>query len=115
MMVGMASVVSLNVGRANSIAAKSGATGIDKRPVDEPVFVSPPGPKGLGRSGVRGDVICDRANHGGDDQAVYAYAREDLDWWQRRLVRALPSGVFGENFTTIAVDVSAAVIGERWR
>jgi MOSC domain-containing protein YiiM len=92
-----------------------GTTGIDKRPVDVPVAVRGPGPQpgGLG-SGVVGDDIFDRANHGGDDQAVYAYAREDLDWWQGELGRPLTGGMFGENLTTAGLDVTGARIGERW-
>ncbi len=69
---------------------------------------------GLG-SGLVGDMVGDRLNHGGDDQAVYAYAREDLDHWASVLGRALAGGVFGENLTTTGVDVNGAVIGERWR
>ena len=91
-------------------------TGIEKVPTSEPVLVRAPGTKsgGLG-SGLVGDVVCDRRNHGGDTQAVYAYAREDLDYWEPVLGRTLPGGVFGENLTTMGVDVNAAVIGERWR
>jgi MOSC domain-containing protein YiiM len=91
-------------------------TGIDKRPTDGPVAVRAPGSKrgGLG-SGLVGDVIGNRKLHGGDDQAVYAYAREDLDAWAGRLDRDLTNGMFGENVTTSGVDVSGAVIGERWR
>ncbi|MDX2783804.1 MOSC domain-containing protein, partial [Streptomyces caniscabiei] len=58
---------------------------------------------------------CNTEHHGGDDQAVYAFAREDLDDWERELGRTLPSGVFGENLTTEGLDVSGALIGERWR
>ncbi|MFH8366164.1 MOSC domain-containing protein [Streptomyces sp. NPDC018031] len=90
-------------------------TGIDKRPVAGPVAVAAPGPKGTGGSGVAGDTIGDLRHHGGDDQAVYAYAREDLDEWERVLGRELPAGVFGENLTTVGVDVNGARIGERWR
>ena len=91
-------------------------TGIDKRPTDGPLAVRAPGSKrgGLG-SGIEGDVIGNRKLHGGDDQAVYAYAREDLDAWATRLDRELPNGMFGENLTTVGIDVSGAVIGERWR
>lgn len=91
-------------------------TGIDKRPVDHPVEVRAPGPKhgGLG-SGLAGDHVGDRANHGGDDQAVYAFAREDLDDWEVRLGRSLPDGFFGENLTTTGLDVNGALLGERWR
>lgn len=107
-------VLSLNVGRQRPIAAKSGTSGIDKRPVAGPVAVRAPGPKGVGGSALAGDHISDTANHGGDDQALYAYAREDLDAWQDQLGRPLASGTFGENLTTTGLDVSGAVIGERW-
>ena len=107
--------VNLAVPEPNS-AKRVGMTGIHKRPVDHPVAVRAPGPKTTGlHSGLIGDRIFDIEHHGGDDQAVYAYAREDYDWWERRLGRALPGGVFGDNLTTADVDVSGAVIGEKWR
>ncbi|HSS03331.1 MAG TPA: MOSC domain-containing protein [Kofleriaceae bacterium] len=78
--------------------------------------VRAPGSKrdGLG-SGLVGDAICDRRHHGGDDQAVYAYAREDLDRWAAALQRPLENGSFGENLTTVEIEVTGALIGERWR
>ena len=74
-----------------------------------------PGSKGVGGSGLAGDVIIDRKHHGGDDQAVYAYTREDLDWWQDEIGTSLRSGMFGENLTTRGLDVTGALLGERWR
>lgn len=112
-------LLSVNLGRATAVDcsdAEGGMTGIGKRPVPGPVRVSAPGPKATGRgSGLAGDAVCDRRHHGGDHQAVYAYAREDLDWWEAELGRALPPGLFGENLTTTGVDLSGAVLGERWR
>ncbi|AZQ35914.1 MOSC domain-containing protein [Streptomyces cyaneochromogenes] len=109
-------LLSVNVGNPSPNPWKGlGATGIDKRPVDGPVAVSAPGPKGTGAVGLAGDRVYDVRNHGGGDQAVYAYAREDLDGWQAELGRTLANGVFGENLTTVGVDVNGAVIGERWR
>jgi len=90
-------------------------TGIDKRPVDGPVMVTPARAKGLGMVGLAGDRVYDVRNHGGPDQAVYAYAREDLDFWAAELDQPLGNGVFGENLTTEGVDVNGALIGERWR
>jgi MOSC domain-containing protein YiiM len=113
----MATVLSVNVGRAQRTAHSSiGVTGIDKQPVEHPVDVRAPGSRrdGLG-SGLAGDMICDRRHHGGDDQAVYAYAREDLDTWAAALGRPLGDGCFGENLTTAQLDLTGAVIGERWR
>jgi MOSC domain-containing protein YiiM len=109
-------VESLNVGPTRPMPWQERPTGIDKRPVDHPVLVQAPGPKGPdGGSGLAGDGIGDIDHHGGVDQAVYAYAREDLDHWEAGLGRSLPSGVFGENLTTRGIDVNGAVIGERWR
>ena len=108
---------SLNIGRPRDNPWKGlAATGIDKRPVSHPVEVTAPGPKGTGAVGLAGDRAHDVAHHGGADQALYAYAREDLDTWQERLGRPLHDGSsFGENLTTVGVDVNGALIGERWR
>ncbi|MER5731360.1 MOSC domain-containing protein [Streptomyces sp. NPDC002138] len=111
-------LISLNVGRAAVVDytdADGGLTGGDKRPVPGPLRVFAPGPRGTGASGVEGDAVCDLRHHGGDHQAVYAYAREDLDWWEGELGRPLPAGIFGENFTTSGIDVTGARLGERWR
>ncbi len=90
-------------------------TGIDKRPVGAPVMVTAPAAKGTGTVGLAGDRVYDVRHHGGPDQAVYAYAREDLDFWEAELNRPLSNGVFGENLTTAGVDLGGALIGERWR
>ncbi|GAA2220732.1 MOSC domain-containing protein [Streptomyces nogalater] len=111
-------LLSVNVGRPRPVSYTSqpdGVTGIDKQPAEGPVRVVVPGPKGVGASGLAGDAVCDTRHHGGNDQAVYAYAREDLDVWERELGRPLANGCFGENLTTEGLDVSGALIGERWR
>ncbi|MFG2670146.1 MOSC domain-containing protein [Streptomyces sp. NPDC048445] len=109
-------LLSVNTGRARPNPWKGlGATGIDKRPVTGPVAVTAPGPKGTGAVGLAGDRVYDVKHHGGTDQAVYAYAREDLDGWEGELGRTLANGVFGENLTTLGLDVNGALIGERWR
>ena len=64
---------------------------------------------------VQGDDQADRRAHGGPDKAVYAYAREDMAFWAAELGRELGAGAFGENLTTEGLDVSGAVVGERWR
>jgi MOSC domain-containing protein YiiM len=110
-------LLSLNVGKPRENPWKGlAATGIDKRPVRHSVAVTAPGPKGTGAVGLAGDRAHDVKHHGGADQALYAYAREDLDTWQEHLGRRLDNGVgFGENLTTVGVDVNGALIGERWR
>jgi MOSC domain-containing protein YiiM len=113
----MARLDSVNLGRPRPNPHKEvGWTGIGKQPTEGPVEVRAPGPKttGLG-SGLVGDFIGDRKHHGGDGQAVYAFQREDLDEWERRLGRQLPNGFFGENLTTVGLEINDARLGERWR
>ncbi len=104
-----ARVISVNRGQEASllIGGKPGRTAIDKRPAAGPVWV--------GKLGLDRDEYADKENHGGVDQAVYAYAREDLDWWTEQLSRELRNGIFGENITTAGIDVSSALIGETWQ
>ncbi len=114
---GAARVRSVNLGVIRpSRVRREMPTAIDKHPHDGPVDVRAPGDRatGLG-SGLVGDQIGDPRHHGGDAQAVYAFAREELDAWADRLGRSLRDGMFGENLTTTGVEVSEAVIGERWQ
>ena len=110
-----AKVLSVNVGRlVETDKSKTGITGIFKRSIDRPVEISAPG-VAKGVSGLAGDSIGDPRHHGGDDQAVYAFQREDLDRWEEIKNREFLNGAFGENLTTIGIDVNEAVIGEQWR
>jgi MOSC domain-containing protein YiiM len=104
-----AQVIAVNVGRpeAGSWTGRVGRSAIRKRPVAGPVRIT--------HDGLAGDQQCDRRYHGGPDNAVYAFAREDLDHWARELGRPVPDGQFGENLTTSGLDVNEARIGERWR
>jgi MOSC domain-containing protein YiiM len=81
-------------------------TGLWKLPVAGPVAV--------GELGLAGDFQGDRRIHGGRDKAVYAYAEEDIAWWEDALGRALGPGFFGENLTLRGVDVNGGRVGERW-
>lgn len=113
-MTGPARVISVNVVHAliPDVLGPLDSTAIDKRPVEGRVAVSAPGDAGVG---LAGDQIYDRDDHGGPDQAVYAYAAEDREWWAGELGRDIAAGAFGENLTTAGLDVTGAVIGERWQ
>ena len=113
-MSAVSEILSVNVGIPRPTDHSDvGVTAIDKRATTEPVRLRVPAARG--GSGLTGDALCDDRFHGGPDQAVYAYAREDLDHWAAELERELPPGVFGENLTTAGFDVTGAVLGERWR
>jgi len=107
--MGGARIISANTGTVAElvIGGKPGWTAIGKWPVAGPAQASP--------LGLAGDETGDTANHGGRDQALYAYAREDLDFWTERLGRELRDGQFGENLTTAGLDVTGALLGEIWR
>ena len=104
----MAEVLSINVGVPRDVHwAGIGRTSIDKQSVAGPIEVA--------RRGLTGDQVSDTVHHGGFDQAVYAFAREDLDWWERELGAEIRNGQFGENLTTRGIDVNESEVGERWR
>jgi MOSC domain-containing protein YiiM len=63
---------------------------------------------------LEGDEQADRKAHGGPDKAVYAYAVEDIRWWEQHLALSLQYGGFGENLTTEGINVNGALVGERW-
>jgi MOSC domain-containing protein YiiM len=104
-----ARVVSVNRGPVRDllVGGKPARSGIDKQRAT--------GRVGIRFGGLALDDYGDKANHGGRDQAVYAYAREDLDWWGASLGRDVRDGLFGENITTAGLDVTGALIGEVWQ
>jgi MOSC domain-containing protein YiiM len=103
-----ARIVTVNIARElqRSRNGYNGLSGIGKHPAEGRVAVR--------ENAVAGDKVHDVRHHGGYDQAVYAYAREDAAWWAAELGREIPPGLFGENLSTEGVDVTGAVIGERW-
>jgi MOSC domain-containing protein YiiM len=101
-------VRSVNVGRPRRVdwLGRRVQSAIWKEPVDGPVRVD----------GVNldGDDQADRRVHGGPDKAVYAYAVEDYDWWAASTGPLAP-GTFGDNLTTVGLDLTGSHIGDRWR
>jgi MOSC domain-containing protein YiiM len=102
-------LLSVNVARMRLIVLNGEPvkTGIYKFPVDERIP--------LRDNRVGGDRQADPEVHGGYDKAVYAYADEDYEWWAKELEQEIQPGLFGENLTTAGIDVSGALVGERWR
>ena len=103
-----ARVVFVNVGSVRQVEWRGRlvATGIWKQPVAGRVAL-------LGVN-LQGDDQADRSVHGGPDKAVYAYAREDYDFWRNQEGVDAGPGLFGENLTLEGLDLSGAVVGERW-
>ena len=105
---GQPTLLAVNVGTPREVELEGRVitTSIWKEPVVGRVAV-----RGVN---IAGDDQADRTVHGGPDKAIYAYASEDIAWWTQQLGFELGSAPFGENLTTLGVDVSGARIGERW-
>ncbi len=96
--------VQVGEGAVLAVGTREVETGIHKNPVAGVV---------VGPNGVDGDVVADTERHGGPDQAVYVYAREDYQWWEGQLNKSLPPGSFGENITISHAGTSPVRVGDR--
>jgi MOSC domain-containing protein YiiM len=107
----MGRVISVNVGLPRQVSVRRG------RPLMSAIFKEPvEGRVRATGTSLEGDRQADPRVHGGADKAVYAYAMEDIAWWAQGLERPeVGPAWFGENLTTEGVDVTNAVVGERWR
>jgi len=104
----MARVLSINVGRAREFDYNG-------RPAKSAIWKSPVAGRIAARGvNLEGDDQADRKAHGGPDKVVYAYAIEDLRWWEEKLGQSVQYGEFGENLTTEGIAVNDALVGERW-
>ena len=104
----MARVLSVNVGQARDFDYNG-------RPAKSAIWKSPVAGRIAARGvNLEGDDQADRKAHGGPDKSVYAYAIEDVRWWEEKLGRALQYGEFGENLTTEGIAVNDALVGDRW-
>ncbi len=101
-------VLSINVGRPREFEYNG-------RPVKSAIWKAPVAGRIRARGvNLEGDDQADRKAHGGFDKAIYAYAIEDMRWWEREVGRSLQFGEFGENLTTEGMAVNDALVGERW-
>jgi MOSC domain-containing protein YiiM len=99
-------LISINVGKEQTQQRKNyiETTGIYKMPVNGPVEI-----KSLG---IESDVICDKKNHGGPDQAVYVYGGADYAWWSEELGQELAPGTFGDNLTISGLESTRFNVGD---
>jgi MOSC domain-containing protein YiiM len=99
-------LISVNRGEERSLVngKASGKTGIYKLPVSGAVDVT--------SLGIPGDAVVDKKNHGGADQAVYAYCSEDYAWWSKELGEELAPGTFGDNLTLSGCESADLHVGD---
>ena len=99
-------LMSVNLGEERTLQRKDRVerTGIFKFPTQEAVQVT--------KLGLEGDVVFDKKDHGGPDQAVYVYGAGDYEWWSRELGRGIAPGTFGENLTISELESARFNIGD---
>ena len=102
-------IVSVNIARPRLIvlAGRTRKSAIAKVATREEVMIT--------ADGLAGDQVEDEENHGGPDQAVYAYSVEDYAWWSAALDRELLPGTFGENLTIEGFESGTLDVGDRFR
>ena len=103
-------VLSVNVGLPREVTwqGKLVTTGIFKEPVNAPIMMR--------KLNLDGDRQADLAVHGGVSKAVYAYPSEHYPFWRAQFPGMdLPSGTFGENFTTEGMLEHDIYIGDKFR
>ncbi len=97
-------ILSIQIGKPQKTPAKPGMTGHFKTPMT--------GSAAVGPMGLQGDTICDLANHGGVDQAVYLFGEPDRLWWAQELSRELSPGFFGENVIISELETANLALGD---
>jgi MOSC domain-containing protein YiiM len=100
-------LISVNIGLPREVTWHGIAvtTGIFKQPVE--------GRVALRKLNLDGDRQADLTVHGGEHKAVYCYANEHYDYWNSELSgRELPTGIFGENFTTEGLREDSVHLGD---
>ncbi|MCG7343612.1 MOSC domain-containing protein [Sporosarcina sp. ACRSL] len=100
---------SLNVGKPRDLqfGKKEITTGINKKPVSEPVFLS--------TLNFTGDGQGDLVNHGGRDKAVCVYPYEHYPYWEKELGKPLDYSAFGENLTLFGLTEHELCIGDSFQ
>ncbi|GMN98912.1 MOSC domain-containing protein [Parageobacillus thermoglucosidasius] len=99
-------VISVNIGAPKTVMidGKPFTTGIYKKPVMEPLFVT--------KHNFVGDGQADLVHHGGYDKAICAYPSEHFAEWEKRYHRPFSPGAFGENLTLKGLTEAQACIGD---
>jgi MOSC domain-containing protein YiiM len=103
-------LLSVNVSLPREVphGRKTVSTGIFKEPVEGRIV--------LRKTNLDGDGQADLENHGGIDQAAYAYSIENYDHWRYELGRnEFAFGQFGENFTVEGMMEDDIHIGDVFR
>lgn len=100
-------IIATNIGEQKEVDWKGTkiTTGIFKYSVDEPIF--------LDTKEVKGDIVCNTEDHGGVNQAVYAYSLKNYEYWKPLYPNMdWHHGIFGENLTLDHIDETKVHVGD---
>lgn len=99
-------LLSLNIGLPKEVTygGKVIHTGINKKQVKEPVYLS--------FVKFNGDGQADLVHHGGVDKAVCVYTGDHYPYWEKELNQDLVYGAFGENITVSGMSEEDVYIGD---
>ncbi|MGA5743184.1 MOSC domain-containing protein [Bacillus bombysepticus] len=99
-------LLSLNIGLPKEVTygGKVVHTGINKKQVKEPVYLS--------FVKFNGDGQADLVHHGGVDKAVCVYTGDHYPYWEKELNQDLVYGAFGENITVSGISEEDVCIGD---
>ena len=99
-------LLSLNIGLPKEVTygGKVVHTGINKKQVKEPVYLS--------FVKFNGDGQADLVHHGGVDKAVCVYTGDHYPYWEKELNQDLVYGAFGENITVSSMREEDVCIGD---
>lgn len=100
-------VVSVHIGAARTLA-------VGGRNIRTGIFKSAVATARVQRLGLVGDDVCDAQHHGGPDQAVYVYTRDDYAWFQSEHGLRFAPGAFGENLTVEGCESASVAVGDRF-
>jgi MOSC domain-containing protein YiiM len=102
-------IVSINVGKPMNLVfnGKELRTGINKKPVTEPIFLS--------FLHFDGDGQADLIHHGGKDKAVCVYPYDHYAYWEKELGRKLEAAAFGENLTVKGLEEEDVCVGDMFQ
>lgn len=103
-------LLSVNVGQPSQIGERAGApviSAIRKAPVATDTI-------NILAETLEGDRVADLTVHGGVSKAIYAYPKDNWDWWTNEVGLSCRAGAFGENLTLEGATEHDIQVGDRF-
>ncbi|HLR08945.1 MAG TPA: MOSC domain-containing protein [Bacillota bacterium] len=83
-------------------------TGMFKSEIDGQIW--------LGKTGLSGDEVGDKKNHGGPEKALFAYPIKHYTYWKKELPHVTMNvGGMGENMAVLEMDEFSVCIGDTYK